>query len=290
MKQSKIAIGTFVVLCLGVTIYYAALISQASGTKNYSKEYKAISFDTEINHLVIDDGWRFSVHIGSTNTQGNDNGGYRSNSSPEEVQILSELSGTGFLIRRYVPELDESLIESVRLVGDTLYFKTPDRPYSGFRRLRLNLENLESLNISGTSSVRLIGRNGSYPMKLDELSVVQSGESNLSFNTLDFTQFNLDASGHAQTSMYDALQGLSLYSRREAYDSARMDGKTIVINSKIKLYGSASMDFAGEYMRFTDFQLLDEAILNLGYKALITQKGTKYQENSDGRIYQVGEF
>lgn len=277
MKLSKIVLISFFSVCLMVSLFYTSMILGADNQASKTTDYEAINFNRNIKTIIVEDGWTLSAYVGKDAYL--KSGRYFEfdfRSDATEKEQLLEMGENGLILYRYIAQFDEELLAQVELNGDTLIFKELSPELSsilGARRIRVNLTNIENVQMTGKSRLMLAGSQVQGSINLPKLNLDLDDQAFISLRQFLFNELNIIGKSRARfdwsfvTGRVFNLNGNLVY---EEYD-----GDQSIIDSSISLSGMASMSMFTKDVEFDNISLKDESYI-IFYKQdmLMTELGT----------------
>jgi len=277
MKPSKIVLFSFFTLCLIISLFYTVKIIGAEKGAKFVEDYKSRNFDRQINTIVIEDGWNVYAYVG--NQASDISGRYRNfHLAPDSLErdALADAGINGLVMSRYIPEFDDRILDKVEVRGDSLIFRKLGLSITtglDFGRLRINLSNIENVQLKGNGRLYLTGSHKNAAVRLSKMNVSLEDEGYARLNNIWFGHFNLNASDRSHMSL-TMINSYLVDNGSHIADIYPDDQKWV--SSSIKLTGNSKMTVRLNKTEFPSAVLEDEAyVFFTGDATVITKDGLK---------------
>lgn len=282
MKLSKIILLSFFCLFIVTCLFYTTKILGADNQSDEIKDYQAINFGKNISTIVMEDGWSVTAYVGHTAArQSSKYINFDIEADSSETEQLLKIGKNGLILNRYIAHFDDEILKHIELRGDSLVFKELSTELSSLLslgRLRINLAEIENIQMKGKSRLILDGGGNNKSLNLPQLNIVLEDEAYLSIRQLWADAFKLIANSRTKTN-WSPIYGRVVDVNGELvfeYDD-RLGFKA---HSSIELSGMASLNLSVENVELDDIDLKDEAWLNFNFKDVVmTQYGAITKSN-----------
>lgn len=266
MKTSKLVLTIFLGFILTLVTYLCFYMLSLNHDRGTNDEVHYVPFETPFKHLVVEDGWILNANIGEVPDLYSSMNGF--NGDEDKVrEILAKMTPNGMLLQEYYPGYDdEKVLSRIEIKNDTLFFRK-QRIRSPFKRsIRLNLIGLNSVEISGSSSVTLTAqRDYAYDtvLNLGVFTIIIRDEAIARTDLLSFDELTVKARDFSTVTL------LRMYGR------VASDAKRITLSSDFQLSGNSVLTIYERELTLSQYEINDEAALIYPQKLIETAYGKK---------------